>query len=71
MTAEQAAKSDRTDREAYATSVLKKNAPVTGKRWYADNTRELIRDETLRDGLVSVGAMSRREDLPTTWGKLG
>lgn len=68
MTREQAALADDTDREAYAAAVAR-NATVPGTRWYADNTREPIRDETLRDGLVAVGAMLRREDLPTTSGK--
>ena len=48
--------------------MLKKNFEPEGKRWYADNTREPIRDETLRDGLVAVGAVLRRDDLPTTSG---
>ena len=68
MTAEQAVKADDEERNAYATNVFKKNAPIEGVRWYADNTREPIRDETLRDGLVAIGAVSRREDLPTTSG---
>ena len=34
--------------------------------WYAANTREPIRDETLRGGLVRVGAVKEREGLPTT-----
>jgi hypothetical protein len=68
MTAEQAAKADDADRLGYAASVLKKNAQIGGTRWYADNTREPIRDETLRDGLVAIGAVTRREDLPTTSG---
>ncbi len=68
MTAEQAVKADDADRVVYATAVLNRNAQVPGARWYADNTREPIRDETLRDGLVAVGAMTRREDLPTTSG---
>jgi BsuBI/PstI restriction endonuclease domain/BsuBI/PstI restriction endonuclease HTH domain len=42
---------------------------VAGKRWYADTTRESIRDETLRDGLVAVGAVVQRGDLPTTSGR--
>ena len=29
----------------------------SGTRWYADNTREPIRDETLREGLMAVGAV--------------
>jgi hypothetical protein len=68
MTVEQAAKADNNDRENYARVVLKKKPQVPGTRWYADNTREPIRDETLRDGLVAVGAVTRREDLPTTSG---
>jgi hypothetical protein len=38
-------------------------------RWYAPNTREPIRDETLRLGLVSLGAVVERTDLPTTSAK--
>ncbi len=38
-------------------------------RWYAVNTREPIRDETLRAGLVAVGAVIERGDLPTTSSK--
>jgi hypothetical protein len=68
MTDHQAAKADQADRSAYAAGVLKKDFEPVGKRWYADNTREPIRDETLRDGLVAVGAVLRREDLPTTSG---
>ena len=67
MTAEQAANANADSREAYNTAVLAKQQ-VTGTRWYADNTREPIRDETLRDGFVSIGAVLRREDLPTTSG---
>jgi hypothetical protein len=69
MTTQQAAKSKDSNRESYAATVLKKNGQVSGKRWYADNTREPIRDETLRDGLVAIGAVVRREDLPTTSGQ--
>ena len=35
-------------------------------RWYAANTREPIRDETLRGGLIQTGAVSERKGLPTT-----
>ena len=67
MTAEQAAESSDSARLAYAAAIGAKR-PTPGTRWYADNTREPIRDETLRDGLVAVGAVLRREDLPTTSG---
>lgn len=66
MTNEQSASSGQAEREAYAAGVLSKKFRVPGDRWYADNTREPIRDEMLRDGLVAVGAVLRREDLPTT-----
>lgn len=68
MTSEQAAKAADADRENYAAAVLNRKGQIPGTRWYADNTREPIRDETLRDGLVAVGAVIRREDLPTTSG---
>jgi hypothetical protein len=67
MTTEQAAMSSDAARFEYAATIRAKR-PVAGARWYADNTREPIRDETLRDGLVAVGAVMRREDLPTTSG---
>ena len=37
--------------------------------WYAENTREPIRDETLRDGLVRLGAVVERPGIPTTSSK--
>ena len=67
MTAEQAASADGEAREDYNAAVLAKRM-VEGSRWYADNTREPIRDETLRDGLVSIGAVTNRQDLPTNSG---
>ena len=68
MTGAQAERSGQADREAYADGVLKRSFQSPGVRWYADNTREPIRDETLRDGLVAIGAVLRREDLATTSG---
>lgn len=69
MTVEQAAVRDSAQRDSYATSVLRKKSGSTGTRWYADNTREPIRDETLREGLVAIGAVKTRDDLPTTSSK--
>ncbi|AXQ96332.1 hypothetical protein LV780_21625 (plasmid) [Cereibacter azotoformans] len=68
MTAEQAAKAENVARLQYASAVLKKKYAPEGSRWYADNTREPIRDETLREGLVAIGAVFARTDLPTTSG---
>ncbi len=67
MTEEQSLKADQADREAYALAIKRKKGQIPGTRWYADNTREPIRDETLRDGLVSVGAVLR-EGVATTAG---
>ncbi|UTW52986.1 restriction endonuclease [bacterium SCSIO 12827] len=69
MTKEQAAQSGDDMRLGYASSVLKKKYVTQGTRWYADNTREPIRDETLREGLVAIGAVFTRTDLPTTSSK--
>ena len=68
MTAEQAARPEESARLHYASAILKKKCDVHGSRWYADNTREPIRDETLREGLVAIGAVFARTDLPTTSG---
>ncbi len=67
MGPQQAAMASDADRLGYVATIRAKRE-VPGKSWYADNTREPIRDETLRDGLVAVGAVLRREDLPTTSG---
>jgi len=69
LSSEQEALHEDADRLAYAASAVGKGFESVGKRWYADTTREPIRDETLRDGLVAIGAVSRREDLPTTSSK--
>ncbi len=69
MTDEQAKKGDPGSRLAYAKEALKPGFHTPGHRWYADNTREPIRDETLREGLVATGAVHLRTDLPTTSSK--
>lgn len=69
MTDEQAVKVDDASRAAYATGILRGGSQIEGRRWYQDNTREPIRDETLREGLVAIGAVTERTDLPTTSSK--
>ncbi len=69
MTDDQAARTDADDRTGYATGVLRTGSQVGGRRWYQDNTREPIRDETLREGLVATGAVTERTDLATTSSK--
>ncbi len=69
MTDVQAANDSDEGRLSYRSNLRKKSYEVPGKRWYADNTREPIRDETLREGLVTVGAVMEDKDVPTTSGK--
>lgn len=66
MTAEQAILSDDASRLEYLANSSKKNFHPVGKRWYADNTREPIRDETLREGLVNIGAILELGGIATT-----
>ncbi len=65
MTDGQAAKIDSAHRTAWGKKSLTKSGNIPG-RWYAVNTREPIRDETLREGLIRTGAAVVRADLPTT-----
>lgn len=68
MTDAQSRKTDGASREKWARSSLQKRGNVPG-RWYAVNTREPIRDETLREGLIRTGAAMARTDLATTSAK--
>ena len=56
----------RTKTEAWLAESMRPAAGYFEGRWYAANTREPIRDETLREGLVRMGAVKEREGLPTT-----
>lgn len=69
MTEEHAALASDADRDSYARDFLKKAKKAqlaTQTRWYEDNSREGVRDETLRDGLVPVGAVIKLNDMATT-----
>ncbi len=67
-TGQSARRSDE-DRQAYIAAVEKRGSNLPADRWFQDNTREPIRDETLRDGLVRVGAVVMRPGLATTSSK--
>jgi hypothetical protein len=69
MTDEQASKTSLTDRKDYHKCVLKRGCTVSGSNWYQDNTRESIRDETLKDALVQLGAVIVKSGVPTTSSK--
>jgi BsuBI/PstI restriction endonuclease domain/BsuBI/PstI restriction endonuclease HTH domain len=65
MTRQQAAKTELDARHKYGRDAR----AARGARWYQDNSREAIRDETLREGLLEVGAAVARGDVPTTSSK--
>ena len=69
MTDEQSLLTDEASRESYRKKVLIPKAEIQGRRWYADNSREPIRDETLREGLVYLGAAFMKTDIATTSSK--
>ncbi len=66
MTDEQALITDKAQRYEWCSQSTKPSKKAIPGRWYAQNTREPIRDETLRQGLVENGAVIERKNLPTT-----
>ncbi len=66
MTGTQASQHDENARLSWVHDSLRRKKGEIPGRWYADNTREPIRDETLRDGLIPTGAVKVREGLATT-----
>jgi hypothetical protein len=66
MTDSQAGRTDEASRVAWSKGSMAKEAEQIPGRWYAVDTREPIRDETLRDGLVPTGAVRVRPNIPTT-----
>ena len=66
MTDAQAALTSNEARQSWREASLRPAIGDIEGRWYAANTREPIRDETLREGLVRTGAVRERQSLPTT-----
>jgi BsuBI/PstI restriction endonuclease domain/BsuBI/PstI restriction endonuclease HTH domain len=66
MSDAQAAQRDDTARLTYHQALNGAKAPSPPGRWYADNTREPLRDEVIRQGLVPANAMIERGGLPST-----
>ena len=65
----QAGKRTESQRLAYLAAVRNPRTPEPRDRWYRENTRESIRDEALRGGLIVIGAVIVRPDVPTTSSK--
>jgi hypothetical protein len=66
MTDGQAAKKDDAARIAYAKASMKPGFQPEGKTWYLENSREQIRDETIRQGFITNNAVVERAGLATT-----
>jgi hypothetical protein len=66
MTDDQSLKTKDEDRLEYAIKGGRAGWRPKGKPWYADTTRETIRDDTIRNGLVPVGAAVPEESVITT-----
>lgn len=66
MTDAQASRTDREERRGWAAASTRPARGGSPDAWYAKNTREPIRDETLRFGFIPLGAVVERQGLPTT-----
>jgi hypothetical protein len=66
MTDAQAAMTDDNARLAWTKASMASGKGEIPGRWYAVNTRESIRDDTLRGGLIANGTVIERQGLPTT-----
>lgn len=66
MTDGQAARESDADRIAWAIESLRSSKGEIAGRWYAVNTRESIRDDTIRAGLIANGVVVERTGLATT-----
>jgi len=69
MTDAQAALKNDGDRTAYADRSLRPGFQPRGKTWYRENSREQIRDETIRQGFIANNAVVERTGLATTSAK--
>lgn len=66
MTDAQGTKTDDLSRLEWANASTKPGKGEIPGRWYAVNTRESIRDDTIRYSLIQNGAVIERQGLPTT-----
>lgn len=66
FTGEQAAKASDAERQAWLAVASKPGFRPEGTRWYADNTREPIRDDLLRNALLARGFAHKLPGVATT-----
>lgn len=69
MTDYQAKLKSDADRASYAEKSVHPGFRPKGKTWYSENSREQIRDETIRQGLITNNAVVERSGLATTSAK--
>lgn len=69
MTDDHAVRRDPAAREQWYKATSKPSKTETPGRWYRPNTREPIRDETLRQGFNLLGAVVERPGVPTSSSK--
>lgn len=69
MTDEQASALEEGERITWAKLTLSNKKPRPAVTWYRSNSREPIRDETIKLGLIPCQAIIERKGLPTTSSK--
>lgn len=69
FTAEQAKKTSRGERAAWCRYAGKPGFRPPGKRWYADNSRESIRDDLMRNTMLRFGIAHKQSGVAVTSSK--
>lgn len=69
MNDEQAAKTDEDSRRAWVANSMSTKKSRPADAWYAANSREPVRDETIRTGFIPCRAVIERSGVPTTSSK--
>lgn len=66
FTQEQAELTTEEDRQHWLLRVRRLGHRIAGARWYADNSRETIRDDLMRNQLLRLGILHKLPGVPTT-----
>lgn len=66
FTKEQSQKDTEADRLAWLSTANRPGQRTPGQRWYADTSREPIRDDLMRNQLLRLGIMQKRPGYATT-----
>ena len=69
FTREQAEKTSVSQRMTWRRNAGKPGFRPTGKRWYADNSRETIRDDLMRNTMLRLGIAHKQAGIPVTSSK--